>query len=128
MDSKYYYFRDKQNKPRITVRLIKIGNQIARGIAICSALDNPCKQMGRNIAKGRAHKAMLLKKNDCPINRSPAPLLLEPFWTGKLGLYKSVYNPILTKFESKLLERSSTTGTQWEIPLEFDGKIRLQTK
>ena len=130
MDSKYYYFRDTQNKPRITVCLLKVGGQTARGIAICSMLDNPCKTTGRNIAKGRAHKAMFAEESSCPINRKTAfDVAYDAF--GEIyfeSIYKSTYAPLLTDFERKLLTTLSEKHIQQEIPLGLDDKIRPQTK
>lgn len=56
--TKYYYLRDKQNRPIVTVCLIcNDGGIWSRGIAICSKSDNPCKKVGRKLAYQRAMKA-----------------------------------------------------------------------
>lgn len=55
----YYYVRDDRRRPIITVCLLVEGGQaIAKGVAVCSQLDNPSKQIGRSIAKGRAVKVL----------------------------------------------------------------------
>ena len=58
MEEKYYYLRNKENEPVLTACLLKEKDQIARGLAICSFQDSPCKRIGRAIAKGRAKKAL----------------------------------------------------------------------
>ena len=52
MIEKYYYLRDKQNKPRVTVCCHWAnGRFIARGVAICSMKDNPVKLSGVPLLK-----------------------------------------------------------------------------
>jgi len=57
-DIKYYYHRDKKNRPIVTVCEIKHNNKKARGVSICSPKDNPCKATGRKIAYDRARHAL----------------------------------------------------------------------
>jgi len=64
MKEYYYYFRDENKAPRLTVCLLKDGKYIARGVAICSERDPVNKAKGRTIAKGRAVKALKRKKSD----------------------------------------------------------------
>ena len=54
--SKYYYCRDSNNRPVVTVCLLKTNGNIAQGVAICSLLDNPCKKTGSNIASAFSFK------------------------------------------------------------------------
>lgn len=74
MREAYYYLRDENHShPRITVCLIKDEhNFIARGIAICSLKDNPCKAEGRKYAKHNALWSIKHKKNGRPIQRNKA--------------------------------------------------------
>jgi hypothetical protein len=67
----YYYLRDIDNNPIITVCIIKnIKGQICRGVAICrNELEQPLDIEGRNKAFGRAKKALYRKKCTEPINR-----------------------------------------------------------
>ena len=53
----YYYNRDEQQRPIITVCFITDGVRHARGIAYCSVNDNPCKTTGRKLAWSRAKRA-----------------------------------------------------------------------
>lgn len=70
MQIKYYYIRDNQNRPTITVCLIKDSEgNISRGIAVCSDKDQPCKKMGRNIAKESAVHAITEKQHGCEIRK-----------------------------------------------------------
>jgi len=105
----FYYFRDKENKPRVTVCL-KVDTErgigaVARGVAICSLSDNPNKKKGRQIASGRAARAAFRGNRSYRIARVEAIAALEstaefstfPVWS------KSEFFPELTEFEKKLL-------------------------
>lgn len=94
---KYYYIRDNQNRPIITVCLLKRKNQIGRGVTICSVKDQPCKKVGRAIAKTRALFALASEKDNLEMVNGNFPLFAFDF-----GFYKSYYNPELTKYEQKL--------------------------
>ena len=52
MKDYYYYFRDKDKKPVVTVCLLADwkNNDVSRGIAICSKKDSPCKKAGRKFS------------------------------------------------------------------------------
>ena len=63
----FYYYRDRESKPRITVCLLKANGAVARGIAICSLKDNPCKKTGRKIALQRATYAMKTMHDNCAV-------------------------------------------------------------
>ena len=101
---KYYYIRDSiksdpdgLGRPIITVCIIKEHGIVARGIAICSNLDQPCKKTGRTIAKTRAIFALNSEKDGLELKRMGLPLGVFEF-----GFPKSYYNPSLTKYEQKL--------------------------
>jgi len=55
---KYYYLRDKQYLPVVTVCLLKrdglYAGGVSKGIAICSVFDNPDKKSGRHAKRGYA--------------------------------------------------------------------------
>jgi len=84
---RFYYNRDEWQRPIETVCLITDGKDFARGIARCNLeLDCISKKLGREIAKGRAVKTMILKKN-----------------LGFLdGTLRGQFNPELTDFEKRL--------------------------
>ena len=110
----YYYIRDKANRPVITICLLKIGKDISKGIAICSIKDNPCKKTGRVIAKGRAVQAMHNKKDCCFIGRIHCSSIQMALTRKEEGIdvyNKALFNPVLTKFESKLLARGNLQRT-----------------
>jgi hypothetical protein len=96
---KYYYCRDDASRPITTVCLLKANGDVARGLAICSNDDNPCKKTGRKISRDRAVFAMKTKTNSCAI------LTLRAWFCVAMGVgrFKSAYNPPLTQLENKLL-------------------------
>ena len=93
MKEYYYYVRDIENKPRVTVCLMIDGEKISKGMAICCYKDNPCKKMGRKIARERAKFAFLEERDVCITKRKE--LFLYPF--------KANFMPILTEHEKKIL-------------------------
>jgi hypothetical protein len=96
--TKFYYVRDHEWKPKITVCLIDTELHTARGIAICSDIDNPCKGVGKFKAFGRARKALVHKSSSLPIQRPNMKLDWE------IGItHKSMFDPELSTFEKKLL-------------------------
>lgn len=104
--SKYYYCRDSNNRPVVTVCLLKSNGNIAQGVAICSLLDNPCKKTGRKIARDRAIHAMKTRSNNCDIATSQAHLVLSSVHAAGAGIFgfkKSSYNPPLTQLENKII-------------------------
>lgn len=109
---RWYFYRDNENAPRITVYLIKdleSGN-VARGVSICSSRDIINKKEGRRIAKNRALKALYTKSDSMPIYTH----LLYTVDTEAIDFLfnKSTYNPTLTEFENKLLNFEKTLQFQ----------------
>jgi len=124
MKEYFYYLRDKQRRPVVTVCLLKLtkhtkkngvvitsdsGNEvIVRGVAICSNSDDPCMKTGRNIAKGLALKAFIRRESGGLVVRSEAEAVLNEvvpsFWLGadltKKGKY--VFDPVLSMEEREL--------------------------
>ncbi len=105
---KYYYIRDDiktsqdgNGRPIITVCLIKTAKDIGRGIAICGNQDQPCKKVGRNIARARALHALRSVKDSCEMKRGDKIPLMA--FIG--GFYKSTFNPELTEHESRLFNK-----------------------
>lgn len=106
---KYYYLRNKNNVPMITVCLLKDEeNNVARGISICSERDVVCKKRGRRIAKVRAEHAMKTKAYSLQIGRLETETIVAdvedintqylPTW------YKSSYNLNVADYEKKILK------------------------
>ena len=117
---KYYYIRDNiksdpdgLGRPIITVCLIEDHDIIARGLAICSDLDQPCKKVGRAIALGRACYALASTKSGLEVKRKKLPwlniVLLNTFGVGSL---KSCFNPSLTPYERKLFRITGNYGPE----------------
>lgn len=104
MEPRFYYMRDKENKPRVTVCLIRANGDIARGIAICSLSDNPHKATGRTIAEDRAFKAWQKRNNFDEISRGKAFMALSAVSADEFMLEpKCAFNPELTEFEQRIL-------------------------
>jgi len=106
----YYYFRDKDRHPRITVCLIENGSCYHRGISLCSFSEKELsKERGRRTARSRAIRAMYTFSNSSPALRKESHEVLKacnvPF-----GLFvpyeefKSMYKVELTPFEQKLVD------------------------
>jgi len=105
MNIKYYYRRDRlANAPVITICLVEENGIVARGIAICSMVETPCKSEGREMAKKRALAAFDSKNTSMPIVRWEAEYVLYDFDDASPAPnYKSEYRPLLTEFEQKIL-------------------------
>ena len=108
--TKYYYCRDGNNRPVVTVCLLQVNGDISRGVAICSFLDNPCKKTGRKISRDRAIHAMKTRVENCEIDTTNAHLVLSSVSEESVGMFnwvKSAYNPQLTDHENKLVFREA---------------------
>ena len=115
MDEYFYYVRDKENRPIVTVCLIKDkqGN-VGKGFSICSLSEvSPEKAEGRKYAKGRALRAFKKwKKSKCsvtsPVKRREAFEALmnatRPLLPMKSFAAKCVFNPDLNEMEQLLLK------------------------
>jgi len=97
----YYYCRDEENTPVITVCLLENleTGEIGKGITIRSINDQAVKKIGRKIAFKRAMKAHLSRMTQLPILREEATLETEEE-------YKSIFNPVLTDFERMLMRKN----------------------
>ena len=102
MKEKYYYIRDEENKPRVTVCLMKeeegdVGIT-SRGVSVCSYQDNPCKRVGRKIARNRANYALLTGEDSLPILTNHSGVAMNvPF------VSKSEFMPFLSEMEDRIL-------------------------
>ena len=99
----FYYLRDKDMRPMVTVCLLVFqGDIVARGVAICSQKDAPCKRVGRSIAKGRAMKAFIRKATSEPISFKHYAFdilrKVDPSISFEV-LEKSSFRPVLTSVE-----------------------------
>jgi hypothetical protein len=67
---KLYYLRSGENNaPVITVSDLMRGDEVvARGVALCSPRDNPCKDTGRKRARVRAIIALYHRGQQLPVN------------------------------------------------------------
>jgi len=115
MKKYFYYFKDTENRPTVTVCLISLKNKVARGIAICSTKDNFSKKTyvddngnivkgGRDIAEERAMTALLDEENSEPIYRSECDDILTNCGFDLEVEYKSEFDPELSEFELKLFK------------------------
>lgn len=111
----YYYMRDKNSRPVITICIASFNGKYARGISICSPFEMPIKKEGRKIARKRALKAMFNEYTGDEINRTEACLAISYLYKNKNQKYifdfefKSEYEPELTGFEKLfvgLIERN----------------------
>lgn len=117
----YYYIRDNQKRPVVTVCLIHLELEYARGVSICSPVLRPSRRdphcltfkesprivRGRGLAFQRAQKAWLSKSTSEEIRRDFIRQYLYALATRNDGpalpSYKSEYMPLLTYFEQRLL-------------------------
>ena len=116
-DEYYYYLRDKNNYPIITICLKKKNNNIARGLSILNSSDRIDKKEGRKWARRYADKALGRRKTDLPIRRKEVLEKLNEVYEYNNTLpiiatenkmiceYKSVFEPVLTNYEYKLLTK-----------------------
>ena len=105
---KYYYMKfgeGAEDAPdgflgTATICLLENGGLVHRGIAFCSPLDQFNKKLGRNIALGRALKAMEKRHSSEPIpERTPAGILKkQPCFD-----FLSTWSAGLNDYERKLM-------------------------
>ena len=100
----FYYLRDGNKQPRVTVCLMKTNGVITRGVSLCSHLDVLKKNKGKSKAAGRAIKALLKKENALPINRPEAIRVLASVGGAMQFQYKSEFSPTLMSFEEKMIQ------------------------
>jgi len=131
MDQIYYYLRDNERKPIITVCLLAYLDREkgplvdARGVAVCSPLDQPVKKKGRGIAYSRAIKALkMLVSTLHPINYvggNMSAFRHTLLVRANLHHGKSTYMPELSLFEAQLIDscrrkdsngQTHSTGTE----------------
>jgi len=108
METKFYYLRDKANRPLVTVCLAEDAyGDYFRGVAICSPKDNPVKRIGRGIALGRAIRGIRNKVHSDIVVRDEAYSVLRKVDGASVPHhYKSSPVSIMTQLEIKLLDNS----------------------
>lgn len=127
MEPLFYYLRDKNNRPMVTVCLLRVGEQLqynnanspvyARGVAVCSLRDQPCKKIGKQIALGRALRAVKRKQSDM-CRRKEARQVFREVLNNKPALYavfgvgfpKSENFASLLVFEKALISKNSSNS------------------
>ncbi len=95
-----YYYKEKNT----ICLLIQDGQCVARGVSICSPLDQFVKRTGRAMALGRAMQALKHRTHNGLIEESRR----VHYHLGLLDAlvrfgHKSIYMPVLTEFEFKLI-------------------------
>jgi hypothetical protein len=104
-----YYLRPQVEEgsgpPLVTVALLETKeNVFARGIAVCSPLDFPCKSVGRAKAMGLAIRAIETKESGGRIIREEAVQVLTKVNAPQQFTHRWNYDAVLTPFEAKLID------------------------
>ena len=128
MKEYFYYFRDEEKRPLVTVCILSHGDKIARGLAVIGTngvtdrlSDNPRKIMGRALAKERAYLALLKEETDdkgfwhrhvfftflrvfgVKGGSKWTGVPRNPFWDWSFGTPRWFYKPALTLYERKIM-------------------------
>lgn len=106
------FYRVCKNVPLVSIFLIKEGELVSRGVAICGPSDNPDKYIGRWLAHINAIEARDSKKTTKKIKRTEALRVLNQaldMYNRPLIMHRSEYRPVLSTYEKDLLKMSSTT-------------------
>uniref|UniRef100_A0A6H1ZSL4 Uncharacterized protein n=1 Tax=viral metagenome TaxID=1070528 RepID=A0A6H1ZSL4_9ZZZZ len=113
----YYYLRDDNHNPIGTVCIKKKDGEIARGLTILNSNDRIDKKEGRRWARKYVDKALGTKMTGLPISREEVVEKLDRLYEHNSQLpitetenrfiltYKSVFEPILTSYEYRLLTK-----------------------
>lgn len=107
----FYYLRDPHRRPVVTICLIEDGEGVvARGVAICSELDQPCRKTGRGIASQRALAAITDYRDRLAIATPRAKGILKecaaPRAVFKSKSFVADKPQLLSAFERKLLAKA----------------------
>ena len=104
----YYYYRDSNNRPIITVCIGKNkDNRWSRGVAYCCHTDNPEKKIGKEWARERVVKAFLQERAGDVIefwnllDKAILEKMEIPFYI------KSDYNCKLTTYEKRITKENN---------------------
>jgi len=116
-DEYYFYLRDRNHHPIITVCIKRKDGEIARGLSILNSSDKIDKGEGRRWARRYADKALGTKCTNYPIQKTEALQVLERVYeygslypiveteNAFICNHKSVYDPMLTLYEYRLLTK-----------------------
>ena len=102
MKAYYYYIRDADRKPTVTVCLLffEKENILTKGLAFCCYKDVPCKKVGRKIAFERARYAYHTVNNgNRTVKRDNFPFAI-------IFDYKAYYRPKLTDYEESIIRKN----------------------
>jgi len=107
----FFHYRDKHNRPIVTMCVLYDGTNYGAGVSICSKQDNPCKRTGRAISYARAKAAMERKENLLPVYTKRAENIVKL----AIGLkgpmetfpeYKILFDPQLTMTEKEIIGKA----------------------
>jgi len=104
---RFYYYRDCDGSPIVTVCVIKDDNFIGRGVAICSSNDHIVKKRGRDIAYGREVKALMNQESSLEIKRDEVLDIVEESMGYTFFTEKSYYGTGMTEFEKILFKETN---------------------
>jgi len=107
-----YYYKTYEDRSRITVCILvdEEGSIQARGMAICSPLDQFVRRYGRTIALGRALQSLYHKSHMHMIHpRFFAYGNNQALTLNGLGRYKGQYQPPPTVHERELVSKIPST-------------------
>jgi hypothetical protein len=111
MMEKYYYCRDKQHRPIITVCLLSFEDGfMARGVSICSPKDQPEKEVGRCIAHNRALRSLLHRRGHGNLINRPEAISTCIAASCNFAAMKQEIHPTLTAFERKIIGDVNVKG------------------
>lgn len=115
----FYYIRDNDGHPRVTVCLVSDGVVHARGLSFCSPRDVLSKKEGRRLALARARKAYGTKTTGEPIGRDETLTVIQKVTNSVTGrmvaenqpeLYfyqnKRVFYPALIPYEAQMINKA----------------------
>ena len=119
--AKFYYVRKgpgggSKGIPVATVCLVETPTGWARGVAVCSVRDNVSKRTGRNIARGKALKA--IKRGETATTNRSAICRHSPVVQEQLRsiisdeLVLATPNATLTDFEMKITAKNRPQTTK----------------
>ena len=102
----YYYLRDKQRAPRITVCIVENGGMYFRGVALASMMEKSVvKEKGRRLACARALAAIMAGKSILPLrwHRNIVDVLTALNMKERPFDFKGEWDHQLNNFEQKIV-------------------------
>jgi len=121
----YYYLRDKDNHPRVTVAVVhhEPTGVLLRGVSICSFAETPCKAEGKRRALDKLIDMMLQHKTQLyPIVRERAHHILCACGEFMFA-YTAEAFPVLSEHEENIVFGADEQAlTEYKIMLAELGK------